>query len=513
MSTISIMDTTLRDGEQTQGVAFAAEEKLAIAQMLLQQVGVDRIEVASCRVSDGEQQAVRVIMDWALTVGMQDRVEVLSFVDHELSVNWLIAAGCQRMNLLCKGSRKHCSGQLRKSLEQHIEDITDTVAYARSHGVTVNVYLEDWSNGIKDDSEYVWQLLDALCTMEVDRVLLPDTLGVLNPWQVEQFLSETLERYNDRLTFEFHAHNDYGFATANTIAAARCGVAGVHVTVNGLGERAGNAAQAEVVAAIRDHTERQTAVDETRLSAVSALVQAASRQKVATNCPILGKNAFTQTAGIHADGDKKGDLYGSVLAPQRFGRSRHYALGKLSGRANIEFNVAELGFDLSPEERALVLNEVIRRGDMKESVTREDLPFIVAKVLKLEVEDAFRVTHATITTNRSVRPVASIRIAVGDKEFEAHAAGAGGYDAFMNALRDIEPQLELPFSIPRLSDFDAHIPPGGQTDAPVEATITWDNSVRIETRGVHTDQVIAAIRATEVMINYKLLLGRLTTAP
>ena len=162
LTRVEIMDTTLRDGEQTSGVSFMPHEKLMIARALLQDLNVDRIEVASARVSDGEKEAVANICRWAGQNGYQDRVEVLGFVDGRASVDWIQETGCRRMNLLCKGSRRHCEGQLKKTLDQHLADIREVVTYAHERDLQVNVYLEDWSNGMKSSSDYVFALMDGL---------------------------------------------------------------------------------------------------------------------------------------------------------------------------------------------------------------------------------------------------------------------------------------------------------------------------------------------------------------
>ena len=156
---IRLLDTTLRDGEQTQGVSFSANEKLNIARALLQSLRVDRIEVASACVSEGEKEAVAQIIRWAESEGLADRVEVLGFVDYQRSVDWIRDAGGQVINLLCKGSEKHCREQLGKTLDGHIEDIIRTVEYAEASGMRVNMYLEDWSNGYKNSRDYVFCLL------------------------------------------------------------------------------------------------------------------------------------------------------------------------------------------------------------------------------------------------------------------------------------------------------------------------------------------------------------------
>ena len=163
------MDTTLRDGEQTSGVSFMPHEKLMIARALLKKLNVDRIEVASARVSEGELEAVKSITRWAAADGCLDRVEVLGFVDGTKSVDWILEAGCRSLNLLCKGSLRHCTNQLGKSPEEHIQDILRVIDYADQKGVAVNVYLEDWSNGMRQSPEFVYQIVEALRSTSVRR--------------------------------------------------------------------------------------------------------------------------------------------------------------------------------------------------------------------------------------------------------------------------------------------------------------------------------------------------------
>ena len=236
---MEIMDTTLRDGEQTSGVSFAPHEKLGITQMLLETLGVDRVEIGSARVSEGEKAAVRRVIEWAKDKGYEDRVEVLGFVDGGSSLEWIESVGGKVMNLLTKGSRRHVENQLRKSVEEHLRDVRETVLAAHARNIRVNLYLEDWSNGMIHSRDYVYQFMDALADLPVKRVMLPDTLGILNPSQTAEFCSEMLKRY-PHFHFDFHAHNDYDLALANVFAAAQAGIRGIHTTVNGLGERAGN---------------------------------------------------------------------------------------------------------------------------------------------------------------------------------------------------------------------------------------------------------------------------------
>ena len=242
---IEIMDCTLRDGEQTSGVSFLPHEKLMIARKLLNDVNVDRIEVASARVSEGEKDAVSMICRYARSIHKLNRVEVLGFVDGHLSVDWIKDCGCKVVNLLAKGSYRHCTQQLHKTPEEHIQDILKCIDYAVSQGLEVNLYLEDWSGGMRDSVDYVYQLMDALKDTPVKRYLLPDTLGILHPLQCVEFMRKMIKRYPDK-HFDFHAHNDYDLAVSNSLAAVLSGCKGLHVTVNGLGERCGNAPLASV---------------------------------------------------------------------------------------------------------------------------------------------------------------------------------------------------------------------------------------------------------------------------
>ena len=498
---IEIMDSTLRDGEQTSGVSFLPHEKLMMARMLLGDVNVDRIEVASARVSEGEKDAVRMICRYAASVGKLNRVEVLGFVDGHKSIDWIDECGCRVMNLLAKGSLKHCTQQLKKTPEEHIDDIYRSLAYAAQKGMAVNLYLEDWSSGMKHSPSYVYQMMDALVESGVRRFLLPDTLGILNPMEVAEFFQKMTERYPSA-HFDFHAHNDYDLAVGNSLAAVRNGARGLHVTVNGLGERCGNAPLASVQAILKDQLHLDTGIREDRLGEVSRLVEGYSGIAVAPNQPIVGENVFTQVAGVHADGDNKNNLYCNDLVPERFGRKREYALGKNSGKANIARNLEELGLELTPEQTCRVTQRITELGDRKEMVTQDDLPFIVSDVLKHSApEDKVKLVSYMVSLAYGLRPMASVKVEIDGQQYEDNALGDGQYDAFVKALRKIYRE-RLGRSFPTLENYAVTIPPGGRTDALVQTVITWRNGDKIlRTRGLDADQTEAAIKATIKMLN------------
>ncbi len=495
------MDTTLRDGEQTSGVSFMPHEKLMIARALLLYLNVPRIEVASARVSEGEQHAVKSICRWARQAGKLDSVEVLGFVDQHVSVDWIREAGCRHINLLSKGSLRHCEGQLKKTADEHIRDVKQVVDYATSQGIEVNLYLEDWSNGMKDSPDYVFHMLDELVGTPIRRFMLPDTLGVLNPVQTLDFIRQTTNRYPG-VHFDFHAHNDYDLAVANAHAAVLGGARGVHTSVNGLGERAGNASLASVQAVLHDQLQEETGIDESLLNDVSRLVESNSGIPIPPNQPIVGDSVFTQVAGVHADGDNKAGLYQNALMPERFGRKREYALGKNSGKANILRNLEELGLELTPEQTRRVTQRIIELGDKKELVTQDDLPFIVSDVLKHSQDDEHvKLLSYVVTTAAGLKPIASIRLEVNGQTYEENAVGDGQYDAFARAIRHIY-KNKLGRQFPWLTNYSVAIPPGGRTDALVQTTIVWNWRDRvIRTRGLDADQTEAAIKASIKMLN------------
>lgn len=498
---IEIMDCTLRDGEQTSGVSFLPHEKLMMAKMLLKDINVDRIEVASARVSDGEKDAVSMICRYAKQVDMLNRVEVLGFVDGNLSIDWICDCGCKVINLLVKGSLKHCTHQLHKTPEEHINDIKNSLEYAKERGIDVNLYLEDWSNGMKNSPDYVYQMMDALIDTGIKRFMLPDTLGVLNPLQVIEFFRKMIKRYPNA-HFDFHAHNDYDLAVSNSLAAVLSGAKGLHVTVNGLGERCGNAPLASVQAILKDQFHAKTNIKENRLNDISRLVEGYSGIAIAPNQPIVGENVFTQVAGVHADGDNKDNLYCNDLIPERFGRKREYALGKNSGRANIARNLKELGLELTPEQTRKVTKRITELGDRKEIVTQDDLPFIVSDVLKHSApENKIKLVSYMVSLAYGLKPLASVKVSINGNLYEADSTGDGQYDAFVKALRRIYKE-KLGRTFPLLENYAVTIPPGGRTDALVQTVITWRfGDKMIRTRGLDADQTEAAIKATIKMLN------------
>ena len=498
---VEIMDTTLRDGEQTSGMSFSSSEKLTIAKLLLEELKVDRIEIASARVSDGEFTAVKNIAKWAKENDYLNKIEVLTFLDKGVSINWLSSSGAKVQNLLTKGSINHLKYQIKKTPKEHFNDVYNSVHDARELNIDTNVYLEDWSNGMRNSPDYVFEYLDFLSTLPIKRVLLPDTLGVLSPKETYNYLSVIINKYPN-IHFDFHAHNDYDLSVSNVMESLKAGCHGLHLTINGMGERAGNAPMASVAAVVRDFLpDVKINLEEKKLYKVSALISAFTGFKIPANKPIVGENVFTQTAGIHADGDSKNNLYFNDLLPERFGRIREYALGKTSGKANIKKNLDRLGITLNDEDLKKVTNRVIELGDKKEKVTAEDLPYIISDVLNTSIQVKRVLINSYILKHTMGKdPSVYLELKIDDNIYKKTGVGDGQFDAFMNAVNEIYKDNNL--KTPNLVNYLVTIPKGSNSDALCETIITWrDPSCEFTTRGLDSDQTVSAIKATEKMLN------------
>jgi len=495
------MDTTLRDGEQTSGVSFSASEKLTLSKLLLNELKVDRIEVASARVSKGEMEAVKQINDWSKENGFQEKIEILTFVDDGVSLEWLVKSGAKVQNLLTKGSLNHLNHQLKQTPNEHFKKIEQNFIDAEKNGILTNVYLEDWSNGMRNSQEYVFDYLDFLTNQPVKKILLPDTLGILTPNETKTYISKIIKRYPEQ-HFDFHGHNDYDLGVANTMEAVKAGAHGIHLTINGMGERAGNTPLASAVSVLNDFLpEVKSNIREKALYKVSQIVSTFTGFRIPVNKPIVGANVFTQTAGVHADGDSKNNLYCNDLLPERFGRKRSYALGKTSGKANVLKNLQKLGLTLNKNDIKKVTKRIIELGDKKQKVTAYDLPYIISDVLDSKnMQKKVFVKSYVLTHAKGLKPTTSVSLEIEGKIIEENASGDGQFDAFMKAIQKIYKRKKR--VLPELIDYAVHIPPGSNSDALCETSITWKNKdKKFITRGLDSDQTVSAIVATEKMLN------------
>jgi D-citramalate synthase len=236
---------------------------------------------------------------------------------------------------------------------------------------------------------------------------------------------------------------------------------------------------------------------------ISEMVENFSGKRVSANAPIVGADVFTQTAGIHADGDQKGGLYKTKLGPERFSRTRSYALGKMSGKASLKKNLELLEVELSEDDQKKVLARIVSIGDSKQTITTDDLPFIIADVLESKSYQHIKLLDCSINSGLDLQSTVSIRVEVKGEKHQSTGAGSGGFDAFINAISKVLEHYD--YQLPTLADYEIRIPKGGHTNALTECVITWDcgNELR-KTRGVHVNQVFASILAAIKLINIQL---------
>jgi D-citramalate synthase len=482
---IRFLDTTLRDGEQTPGVSLDMDEKLAIAQRL-DALGVQVIEAGSAITSEGERKSMKAVADSGLCA------EICSFVRvRTADVDLALECDVDSVHLVVPVSDLHIESKLKSDRKTVIQKAVQVTEYAKDHGLVVELSGEDASRA---DLDFLTSLYIAGIEAGADRLCFCDTVGVLIP-EVTVNIFRKLSHLGAPISI--HCHNDFGMATANTVAALRGGASQAHVTVNGIGERAGNTSLEEVVMTLESLYNIKTGIKCEDLYQLSRLVSRMTGILVAPNKALVGENAFTHEAGIHVHGLLADTSTYEPLHPEQVGRKRRIVLGKHAGRASVELALKEFGIAVSDDQLAQIVQRVKELGDKGKRVSDADLQTIAETVLSIQKEPKVRLSELTVVSGNTVTPTASVKLQLNGQEKVEAGTGVGPVDAAVNAVkRALSGVADV-----RLEEYHVDAITGG-TNALVEVWVTMALADRkITARGAGADIIMASVEAVLEGIN------------
>ena len=480
-SKIRVFDTTLRDGEQTPGVSLTPENKLRIAQRL-DELGVDVIEAGFAAVSEGELEAVRLIASQGL------KAEICSASRGTRGdIDAVAKTGADSIHLIIPVSDLHIEAKLKKTREQVLQITRDMVKHAKDCGLIVELSAED---ATRADFDYLKKVFSTGIEAGADRVVACDTVGVLTPERSYKFYGDLRESLKVPVV-SVHCHNDFGMAVANTIAALRGGANQFHATINGLGERAGNASLEEIVVSLMALYKLKLDIKTQQLYSISQFVSRLTGVYVQPNKAIVGENAFTHESGIHTAGMLADPGTYEPIAPELVGGTRRLAPGKHSGSAGIKAALSGMGLAPSEEQVKEIFQRVKSVGDKGKTVTDADLLAIAESVLGLGKEKPIQLKEITVVSGNTVTATASVRLMLNGKEVGGAAIGVGPVDAAINAVKkaiaEVEPILLEQYNVKAIT---------GGTDAMVEVMVRMRKGDRTATAmGVREDIVMASMDA------------------
>jgi D-citramalate synthase len=477
---IDFLDTTLRDGEQTPGVSLVPENKLRIAQRL-DELGVDIIEAGFASSSKGDFEAVSLIAKQGLKAevasagrGIKDDIDVV------------IKSGVQTMSMIIPTSDLHIEHKLHKTRDQVLSITEDCVTYAKEHGLKVDLLAED---ATRSDIDYLLKVFQTAQACGVDRVTPCDTVGILSPDHTYAFFRKLVGEL--KVPIGVHCHNDFGMATANTIAGLGAGAQIVHGTINGLGERAGNTAIEEIAVTLYALYHKQLRIKTELLYGTSQIVSRLTGVYTQPNKAVVGENAFKHEAGIHTQGMLANPLTYEPFPPELVGRTRRIAQGKHSGSHAIRADLESMG--IQPTEKQF--NEIFQRikelGDKGKHVMDADVLAIAENVMELDGVKPIELQEMAFEGSNNALAEATVRLCVNGKTVCGKATGVGPVDAAINAVKDAIKETE-PIA---LEQYNVKAITGG-TDAVVEVVVSIRKGTRIVTAmGVREDIVKASMEA------------------
>lgn len=490
MRTVKVFDTTLRDGEQTPGISFPLNYKIQIAKQL-DKLGVDIIEAGFPAATQGEFEAVKEIA----SLGLKSKVCGLARLVRD-DIDRAIQADADMVHIFISTSKIQIEHTVKKSREEIVEMAVEGVEYIKSHGVECMFSAMD---ATRTEVEYLKTIYKAVEEAGVDIVNVPDTVGVATPFTMYELISEL--RKVLKVPIDVHCHNDFGLAVANTYAAVKAGADEVQVTVNGIGERAGNASLAEVVMLITAVEGLKTNIKTEYLVETARLVERLSGIKLPPNTPIVGENAFSHESGIHAHGvlSEAATFEPGLITPEMVGHKRRIVIGKHAGRHQIKKMLEDAGYAVSEDILTKIVEKVKELGDKGKKVTDLDV-ITLAEVLMGEVrkeERAIILDEATVLTGNRITPTAVINAEVDGKKRVTSAIGVGPVDAALKAV------AELVGKSIRITEFRMDAITGGSDAlAEVYVTVEDEDGRSFTARGAGADIVMASIDAVINAVNY-----------
>ena len=475
---IKVLDTTLRDGEQTPGVSLVPEEKLQIAKAL-DDIGVDVIEAGSAITSEGEQESIKRIANEGL------HAEVSSFARIvKEDIDKALKCDVDSVFLVSPTSDLHIKYKLGIDRKELLKRTLESVQYCKDHGLVVDLCTED---GSRTEVDFLKKVMEEAVDYGIDRFTVADTVGVMTPDKICGIFSHLS---GCKVILGVHCHDDLGLATANTLSAVQAGASMVDVAVNGLGERAGNAALEEVVMALKMGYGCRLDIQTEKIAALSDLVEKLCRIPVPPNKAIVGENAFTHEAGIHVDGIlKKAETY-EAIKPESVGARRTFVLGKHVGIKSVKKMLEDQKISVTDEQLREIFTQVKYMGDKGKRVTSVDLEAISDSVLGISREKAITVEELVAVAGNKITPTASVKLKIDGREVVESAVGTGPVDAALNAIKHAT--RDVPFEL-----VEYHVDSiSGGTDAVVKVLVKLKSKDRLVTaQGAGSDIVLASVEA------------------
>ena len=487
---INIFDTTLRDGEQSPGVALTVDEKIRIAQKL-DELGVDTIEVGFPAVSEGEMESAKSIGDLGLNAKISSLARVI-----EKDIDAVIDCDLDYVHLFIGTSPLHRDYKLKKSKGEIINQAVKAVEYAKDHGLTVEFSAED---ATRTEMNYLIEFYKSIENAGANIINVPDTVGILTPATTRPLIRTLRKKLN--IPISVHFHNDFGLAVANSIIGVEEGASQVHCTINGIGERAGNTCLEELVVGLKIAYGANIGVDTTKLFNTSNFIGSITNIKLPPQKPIVGENVFTHESGIHVDGILKNVATYEPIPPEIVGHHRRIALGKHTGRASIKSKLESFNLDVTNKQFENIYNQVKLIGDKGICITDEDLKSIVITELTTTGKEYIKLLGLNVMTGGSVSATATVRISIEGEVIETSQIGVGPIDASIGAIKSlVKETVDISLDEYRLEAIT------GGTDALAETfvVVSDEEGHRATGRATREDVIISSVVAVINSIN-KLL--------